>query len=131
MIRAWSAFRARMRDGWFILHLACCLVPTWFCVVFTVTPRTFASSPLWGGVAALGNERTWTVICGICAALGFWGAFSRWRPAKMIAAMALGTLHGFIATMFMQVNPWSTGAGTYTIIAALSYCLTLEQTHGD
>ena len=110
-----------LNDGWRVIHGALTLILFGLALVLVLPPATFASSPTYRVMAAIGSENEWAVGFVACGFLGLAGTFSRNARMIILSAALLCGVHALIAYCAVIANRGTTGTVMYGMCALLAF----------
>ena len=111
------------------IHAALTGVMAWLAIILALPGDTFGASISFRVMASMATEEHWAMAFWLVASVGLVGLLNQGRGVRLVSVLVLATMHGALAGMFWMSNPFTTGTGTYGILAALGYFLVWRRTH--
>ena len=123
-----EAVVALVNDARDVIHASLTAVLAGIAVILALPGSTFATSRSFDLMARMMPEDKWAMLFWFVASLGLCGIITPSVKLRLASVMALSTMHGAFALCIVLANPVSTGALTYSILAAQGYYLVWRRT---
>lgn len=100
-------------------------IMAWIGFLLMLPGETFASGSSFSVMQSIAPEVDWGMAAWLVALVGVFGLATPHRLLRLVCLVTVAAAHGTFALCLFLANPWNTGTGTYSLIAALGYYLAL------